>query len=87
MTCDVADMVLIRGRPGLAALSNSSLPLFLVATKCDTPENLRQLDTQGVANAFPVCKASFKTSANVPGSARECLQAMLRAAVANRRGK
>ncbi|KAH8899626.1 ras GEF [Thozetella sp. PMI_491] len=73
--------------PTMSALSKSSLPIVLVATKCDTPENLRQLDTQGVASAFPQCVADFKTSANVPGSARDCMQAMLRVAVANRRGE
>ncbi|KAJ9132649.1 Ras GEF [Pleurostoma richardsiae] len=72
--------------PTLSALANSALPTILVATKCDNPESLRQIDTAGMAAAFPSCLADFKTSSNVPGSTRECLQVMLRAAVANRRG-
>jgi len=74
------------GADRTAALANSALPTILVATKCDNPESLRQIDTAGMAAAFPSCLADFKTSSNVPGSTRECLQVMLRAAVANRRG-
>ncbi|KAK1761387.1 ras guanine nucleotide exchange factor A [Echria macrotheca] len=70
----------------LSALANSSLPTVLVATKYDAPEELRQLDPAGVAAAFPNCAAHFKISPNSPGSTKECLQAMLRAAVAVRRG-
>ncbi|KAK3315050.1 ras guanine nucleotide exchange factor domain-containing protein [Apodospora peruviana] len=72
--------------PTMSSLANTSLPTGLVATKCDTPENLRQLETAGMASAFPSCAIHYKTSSNVPGSARECLQTMLRAAVASRRG-
>ncbi|KAK3683800.1 ras guanine nucleotide exchange factor domain-containing protein [Podospora appendiculata] len=72
--------------PTMTALANSSLPAALVATKCDAPESLRRLDTADVASKFPSSVINFKTSANIPGSARECLHSMLRAAVATRRG-
>jgi hypothetical protein len=72
---------------GVAALANSSVPTILAATKCDTPQNLWQLDTAAVATAFPSCIGDFNTSSNVPGTQRDCLQAMMRAALNNRRGK
>ncbi|KAK3320867.1 ras guanine nucleotide exchange factor domain-containing protein [Cercophora scortea] len=72
--------------PTMTALAHSSLPAALVATKCDAPESLRRLDTADVASKFPASVINFKTSANIPGSARECLHSMLRAAVATRRG-
>lgn len=74
----------------LAALSSANVPIIIVATKCDIPENLRQLDAAGVArlaNTYPLCIGEFRTSANAPASQRECLQAILKAALANRRGK
>ncbi|RYP31661.1 hypothetical protein DL767_005668 [Monosporascus sp. MG133] len=49
----------------LNALVNSSLPAVLVATKCDNPENARQLDTEAVAAACQSCLATFKTSSIV----------------------
>ncbi|KAL2130762.1 hypothetical protein VTI74DRAFT_5980 [Chaetomium olivicolor] len=72
--------------PIMAALANSSLPTVLVATKCDTPDDPRQPDLAGLATAFPTCAGHYRTASNAPGSARETLQAMLRAALANRRG-
>ncbi|KAJ4306944.1 hypothetical protein N0V88_000317 [Collariella sp. IMI 366227] len=72
--------------PIMAALANSSLPTVLAATKCDTPDDLRQPDLAGLATAFPSCAGHYRTASNAPGSARETLQAMLRAALANRRG-
>ncbi|KAK4122724.1 ras GEF [Parathielavia appendiculata] len=72
--------------PIIAALANSSLPTVLVATKCDTPDDLRHPDLAGLASVFATCAGHFRTASNAPGSARECLQAMLRAALANRRG-
>ncbi|KAK3946090.1 ras guanine nucleotide exchange factor A [Diplogelasinospora grovesii] len=84
---DVTNRESIRDLPlTMNALANSALPTILVATKCDTPENLRVIDTGAVAAAFPACISDFKTSSNVPGTARECFQAMLRAALAHRRG-
>lgn len=72
---------------GTAALANSSLPTVLVATKCDTPDTLRHPDLAGLASAFATCVGHFRTASNAPASARECLQAMLRVALANRRGE
>ncbi|KAL2195785.1 ras guanine nucleotide exchange factor domain-containing protein [Corynascus similis CBS 632.67] len=74
-------------RPIMAALANSSLPTVLVATKCDTPDTLRHPDLAGLASAFATCVGHFRTASNAPASARECLQAMLRVALANRRDK
>ncbi|KAK4115785.1 ras GEF [Canariomyces notabilis] len=71
--------------PILAALANSSLPTLLVATKCDAPQELRQSDLSGLASAFPTCAGHYVTSSNAPGSARDCMQAMLRAALNVRR--
>ncbi|KAK4038119.1 ras guanine nucleotide exchange factor domain-containing protein [Parachaetomium inaequale] len=71
----------------MAALANSSLPTVLVATKCDTPDDLRHPDLAGLASGFPTCAGHFRTASNAPASARECLQAMLRVALANRRDK
>ncbi|KAK2071917.1 hypothetical protein P8C59_006302 [Phyllachora maydis] len=88
MLYDVMNKDSIRDLPQtMAALAHSSLPTIIVATKCDAPENVRQLDTSGVASAFPTCICDFKTSVNVPNSARECLQAMLKAAITSRCGK
>ena len=72
---------------GTAALANSSLPTVLVATKCDTPDDLRHPDLSGLASAFPTCAGHFRTASNAPATVRECLQAMLRVALANRRGE
>ncbi|KAH6850880.1 ras guanine nucleotide exchange factor domain-containing protein [Chaetomium sp. MPI-CAGE-AT-0009] len=73
--------------PIMAALANSSLPTVLVATKCDTPDDLRHPDLSGLASAFATCAGHFRTASNAPSTARECLQAMLRVALANRRDK
>ncbi|KAL2019110.1 hypothetical protein VTK56DRAFT_10061 [Thermocarpiscus australiensis] len=72
--------------PVMAALANSALPTVLVATKCDTLEDPRQPGLAGLASAFPSCAGHYRVSSNLPGSSRECLQAMLRAALANRKG-
>lgn len=63
---------------------------MIVATKCDVPENQREVDIASVtrmAAACPLCFADFRTSINAPGSQRDCLQTMLKAIIANRRGK
>ncbi|ERS96308.1 hypothetical protein HMPREF1624_07218 [Sporothrix schenckii ATCC 58251] len=72
--------------PTLSALHNSNLPTILVATKCDNPESARQINADGLANLFPSLVADFKTSANVSGNTRDCLQAIVLAAVYNRQG-
>lgn len=60
--------------------------MVLVATKCDNPEDVRELDTASVAAAYPSVIANFSTSANSPNTTRECLQVILRAVVATRKG-
>ncbi|KAK0740950.1 ras guanine nucleotide exchange factor domain-containing protein [Schizothecium vesticola] len=88
MLYDVTNKESIRDlKSTLAALSLSGLPTVLVATKWDAPEELRQLDPAGMATAFPTCAAYYKLSPNSPGSTRECLQTMVRAAMAARRDK
>jgi GTPase SAR1 family protein len=72
-----------------AALTMSGTPVFLVATKCDTPENLRQLSTSNMAamaSSYSSYVGDFQTSSNVPGSQRDCLQSVLKYIVASRRG-
>jgi GTPase SAR1 family protein len=64
-----------------AALVNSSLPTVLVATKCDNPETLRQIDTEALAAACKSCIANFQTSASKPESARMALSTLLKALV------
>ncbi|KAM7208618.1 ras guanine nucleotide exchange factor A [Naviculisporaceae sp. PSN 640] len=84
---DVMNRESIRDLPQtMSSLAKSSLPTGLIATKCDTPENLRQLDTMAIAQNFSSCVVHYKTSSNVPTSARDCLQAMLRATLNLRRG-
>ncbi|RYP69474.1 hypothetical protein DL771_006126 [Monosporascus sp. 5C6A] len=70
----------------LNALVNSSLPTVLVATKCDNPENARQIDTEAVAGACQSCLAAFKTSASKPETARKSLFALLKALALSRQG-
>lgn len=70
-----------------ASLANSSLPTILVATKCDTPASIRQLDMNAVAHSFPSCVAHLRISGNIPGGARETLLTMIDAILASRRGK
>lgn len=85
---DVTNKESVRGLDStMAALANSSLPTVLAATKCDAPDEARQIDVADVASAFPTCAGHFRTSFNVPGSAQDCLQAALKAALANKRGE
>lgn len=70
----------------IAALSVSNYPTLLVATKCDSPEDVREVDTASVSAAFTSVVASFCTSTNSPTGQRECLQAMLRSVVSGRKG-
>ncbi|KAI0156598.1 ras GEF [Xylariaceae sp. FL1272] len=65
----------------LNALVNSSLPAVLVATKCDNPEPSRHIDTDAVAAACQSCLATFKTSFNVPDTARMALYTLLKAMI------
>lgn len=70
----------------ISSLSVSNYPLVLVATKCDNPEELRELDTASVAAAYPSAVANFTTSPNTPNNTRDSLQAILRAVVNGRKG-
>ncbi|KAH7040743.1 ras guanine nucleotide exchange factor domain-containing protein [Microdochium trichocladiopsis] len=67
-----------------SALVNSSLPTVLVATKCDSPEDERQMEIESVAAACPSCLATFGTSAHKPESARLALSTLIRALSAGR---
>ncbi|KAK4202553.1 putative Rap guanine nucleotide exchange factor [Triangularia verruculosa] len=85
---DITNRESVRGLDStMAALANSSLPTVLAATKCDAPEEAREIDVAEVASAFPTCAGHFRTSFNAPGTAQDCLQAALKAALANRRGE
>ncbi|EGO56573.1 hypothetical protein NEUTE1DRAFT_83897 [Neurospora tetrasperma FGSC 2508] len=72
--------------PTMTSLANSSLPTILVATKCDTPASIRQVDMNAVAHSFPSCVAHLRISSDIPGGAREALLTMIDAILANRRG-
>ena len=65
---------------------NSSLPAVLVATKCDHPDNSRQIDTEAVATACQSCLATFKTSSSKPETARMSLFTLLKALVLKGQG-
>lgn len=71
-----------------AALTKSGLPAVLVANKCDHPESERQIDAARVANHeyFKSCVGQFNLSTSSPERARACLNAMLKAAIAYRKG-
>ncbi|EHK15896.1 uncharacterized protein TRIVIDRAFT_39897 [Trichoderma virens Gv29-8] len=71
----------------LAALTNSNMPAMLVATKCEAPEEERQVNPDDLAShtLFRSCLAHFKISSTSPEIDRTCLHAILRAAVAHRR--
>lgn len=64
----------------------SNYPVVLVATKCDNPEEIRELDTASVAAAYPSVVANFTTSPTSPNTTRDCLQVILRAVVSGRKG-
>ncbi|KAL1837651.1 hypothetical protein VTJ49DRAFT_3550 [Mycothermus thermophilus] len=73
--------------PLMSALANSFLPTVLVATKCDTPDDLQHPDLASLASSYDSCVGHFRTASSAPSTARECLQAMLRAALASRKEK
>ncbi|KAI0402126.1 RAP guanine nucleotide exchange factor 4 [Xylaria palmicola] len=76
---DVMDRESINYLPEtLNALVNSSLPVVLVATKCDNPESSRHIDVDAVAAAYKSCLGSFKTAADKPEAARMALFTLLR---------
>ncbi|KAK8093779.1 ras guanine nucleotide exchange factor domain-containing protein [Apiospora hydei] len=71
----------------LTALVNSSLPTVLVATKCDNPENVRQVNTEALAAACQSCVSDFKTSASKPENSRNALFRLLKVLVMNRQAE
>ncbi|KAK6825722.1 ras guanine nucleotide exchange factor domain-containing protein [Apiospora arundinis] len=71
----------------LTALVNSNLPTVLVATKCDNPENVRQVNTEALASACQSCVSDFKTSASKPENSRNALFRLLKVLVANRQAE
>ncbi|PNY24080.1 Ras guanine nucleotide exchange factor A [Tolypocladium capitatum] len=72
----------------VAALTNSGLSAVLVACKCDNDEDEWEVDADAIANHrfFKPCMANYKVSMHKPDVCRACLQTILRAAVAHRRG-
>ncbi|GAP89014.1 hypothetical protein SAMD00023353_3400960 [Rosellinia necatrix] len=79
---DVMDRESINYLPEtLNALVNSSLPVVLVATKCDNPEPSRQIDADAVAAAYKSCLASFKVTVDKPETTRIALFTLLRAMI------
>ncbi|KAI7920322.1 hypothetical protein M0657_003210 [Pyricularia oryzae] len=72
--------------PIMNALAIAKIPTIIVATKCDSPENLRQVNPDAVSGYFPAAVATFKTSSSVPSSTRDSLQCIIRAALVSKRG-
>lgn len=72
-----------------AALTNSGLPAILVACKCENPEDDWEVDAEGMANHkfFKACIGTYQITKDNNETARACLQAILKAAIANRRGE
>ncbi|KAI0459009.1 RAP guanine nucleotide exchange factor 4 [Xylaria acuta] len=79
---DVMDRESIHYLPEtLNALANSSLPVVLVATKCDNPESSRDIDVETVTAAHKSCLGNFKASADKPETARMALYTLLKAMI------
>ncbi|KAI8949530.1 RAP guanine nucleotide exchange factor 4 [Xylaria longipes] len=79
---DVMDRESIHYLPEtLNALANSSLPVVLVATKCDNPESSRDINVETVAADYKSCLGNFKTSADKPETARMALYTLLKAMI------
>jgi GTPase SAR1 family protein len=87
---DVMNKESIRDLPQtLAALTNSNLPAILVANKCEQPDDEWEVDADDIANHeyFESCIAKYMVSGDKPDVARSCLQTIVRAAVAHRKGR
>ncbi|KAI0198715.1 RAP guanine nucleotide exchange factor 4 [Astrocystis sublimbata] len=79
---DVMDRESIHFLPEtLNALATPSLPVVLVATKCDNPEASRDIDVETVASAHKSCLGNFKTSTDKPETVRMALYTLLRAMI------
>ena len=72
----------------VAALAGSGLPAVLVANKCEEPDDEWEVDADGLAGhtLFDQCTAKFKVSAKTPEIGRAAVQAILKAAIAHKRG-
>lgn len=57
-----------------------------MATKCDNPESARQVNTDAIPRHFPGI-LNLITSANVPSTARESLNAIIKASFSAKRGE
>ncbi|KAL8337102.1 hypothetical protein RB601_008558 [Gaeumannomyces tritici] len=83
---DVTSMDSLRSLPQImGALEMSNLPRILVATKCDNPESARRVNTDAIPRHFPGV-LNLMTSANVPSTARESLNAIIKAALGAKMG-
>lgn len=73
----------------LSLLANNNLPSMILATKCDVAEDRRQVDIASVSRmtaSSPLCFAESCISIDNPSCQWDCLQTMLKAIIANRRG-
>jgi hypothetical protein len=85
---DVMNQESIRELPQAAgALANSHLPAILVACKCEHPMEEWVVDAEGMTDHpfFKSCFASYKLQSNDTETSRQCLQAVVGAAVAHRK--
>lgn len=57
-----------------------------MATKCDNPESVRQINSEELAAACQSCVSDFKTSASKPENSRNALFRLLKVLVTNRQG-
>ena len=73
---------------GAAGLTNTGLPAILVANKCENPEDEWEVDVQAMAEHkyFEACIATYRASVDNPEVSRACVHAIIRAAVAQRKG-
>lgn len=71
-----------------AALTGSALPVALVACESDSPRDEWEINPESMAQheLFKPCIAAYQVSPETPEVARTCLQAILKAAIAHRKG-
>ncbi|ATY64418.1 RAP guanine nucleotide exchange factor 4 [Cordyceps militaris] len=86
---DVTNTESVRPLPqAMTAITNAGLPSILVACKCEIDEDDWVVDADGVAGhkIFKPCIGTYKVSYDKPDVSRACLQAILKAAIAYRKG-
>ncbi|KOS22585.1 Ras guanine nucleotide exchange factor A [Escovopsis weberi] len=86
---DVKDLATLRRVPRLlTCLTESGLPAMMAASKCDQPEDVWEIDINALANQKPFdqCQSHYRISMDSPESVKECLSAVIRAAIAHRKG-